>query len=153
MSLPTTGSLSLKGAAGTGRSVSMDVDGNETGNKSLTTVSTTAGKTANHSMLEFYGFAWGVPPTPTTVTATDAGGGVVSITWSHGAANGNPIHNYRLERESSGSPGVWVFISNPSGSATSASNSPGTGQYIYRLRAENTGNVSVWVNSNSITIA
>lgn len=153
MALPTTGSLSIKGAAGAGRSVSGDVDGNETGNKSLASLSTTAGKTANHSMLEFYGFAWGIPPTPTTIAATDAGGGIANITWSHGLANGNPIHKYRLERESSGNPGVWVFISNPLGTATSASDAAGTGQYIYRLRAENTGGVSAWANSNSVIVA
>ena len=57
--LPTSGSLALKNAAGAGRSISQQVDGNETGNKSLTTLSVTASKTAPHSMLEFYGYGAG----------------------------------------------------------------------------------------------
>jgi len=60
--LPESGPLSIKSAAGAGRSISQQVDGNETGNKSLTTLSTTAGFTAPHSMLEFRG--WPSTPKP-----------------------------------------------------------------------------------------
>lgn len=56
MALPTTGSLSLKAAAGTTRSIANEVDGNLTGNKSLSSLSVSAGKSAPHSMLEFYGY-------------------------------------------------------------------------------------------------
>lgn len=57
MALPTTGSLSIMDGAGTTRSIAREVDGNVTGTKSLTTLSVSAGKTAPHSMLEFYGYA------------------------------------------------------------------------------------------------
>lgn len=56
MGLPTSGNLSIKDGAGTTRSIAREVDGNVTGDKSLTTLSITASKTAPHSMLEFYGY-------------------------------------------------------------------------------------------------
>jgi hypothetical protein len=67
--LPTTGSLSIKGTAGAGRSISQQVDGNQTGNKSLTTLSNTAGKTPPHGILEFRGYPPVVPPDPLLVCA------------------------------------------------------------------------------------
>lgn len=94
--LPSSGSLSLKSAAGAGRSISQQVDGNETGSKSLTTLSTTASKTAPHSMLEFYGYPSG-PPLPGTITncASSLDGGYpggrgVDISWTNPASGGTP---------------------------------------------------------------
>lgn len=74
MALPSTGSLSIKGTAGLTSSIAYCVDGNTTGNKSLTTLSQSASKTAPHGMREFYGYGgttlvvgW-ASTTPTTVT-------------------------------------------------------------------------------------
>lgn len=81
--LPTTGSLSIKSAAGAGRSISQQVDGNETGNKSLTTLSTTAGFTAPHSMLEFYGYPTSTAPDPVTNCSASINWGTgMPITWT-----------------------------------------------------------------------
>jgi hypothetical protein len=47
MALPSSGSLSIKNAAGAGRSIAQEVDGNLTGNKSLLTLSQAAGSGAS----------------------------------------------------------------------------------------------------------
>lgn len=59
--LPETGSLSLKSAAGVGRSISQEVDGNETGNKSLSTLCATA-VVSPCTILAFRGWFPGAPP-------------------------------------------------------------------------------------------
>lgn len=56
MALPVSGSLSIKNAAGNDRSIAYCVDGNITGDKSLSTLSVSAGKSAPHAMTEFYGY-------------------------------------------------------------------------------------------------
>lgn len=93
--LPSSGSLSLKSAAGVGRSISQQVDGNETGSKSLTTLSTTASKTAPHSMLEFYGYPAGpgLPGSVTGCTASIPSCGVltgINLAWVNPASGGTP---------------------------------------------------------------
>lgn len=77
--LPASGSLSIKNAAGEGRSISQEVDGNETGNKSLSTLGASAGFSSPYSMLDFYGYAFGGTPTNPNFTFTDdvdRGGGI-----------------------------------------------------------------------------
>jgi len=56
--LPTTGSLSIKDAAGNNRSIAYEEDKNLTGDKSLLTLGKSAFGSAEepHSMLEFYGY-------------------------------------------------------------------------------------------------
>ena len=58
MAMPASGCIALRtcivGIACS--SISCAVDGNATGSKSLSTLSTTAGKSAPHSMSEFYGY-------------------------------------------------------------------------------------------------
>lgn len=58
MALPLSGSLSIKDAAGTLRSIAREVDGNVTGNKSLLSLSTSAG--VNGCMTAFYGYSAGI---------------------------------------------------------------------------------------------
>ena len=59
MAMPASGSLGIKICPGSVActSISQAVDGNVTGDKSLSTLSTTAGKSAPHCMREFYGYA------------------------------------------------------------------------------------------------
>lgn len=59
MTLCSSGSLSICTSAGTNRSIAVEVLGGITpiDPQSLTTLSETAGKTAPHSMLEFYGYS------------------------------------------------------------------------------------------------
>ena len=70
MAMPSSGSIGLKYCVGTTAcsSLSQAVDGNQTGDKSLSTLSTKAGKSTPHSMREFYNY---VAPTlslsPTTL--------------------------------------------------------------------------------------
>lgn len=54
MALPTTGSLSIKTAAGVDRSIACEIG---TTNGSLCSLSITAGKAAPHCMREFYGYS------------------------------------------------------------------------------------------------
>lgn len=64
MAMCTTGSLSICATAGTDRSISTAVGG---GSGSLSALSTTAGKTAPHSMLEFYGYGSTLCVNPSTI--------------------------------------------------------------------------------------
>ena len=57
MTLCSSGSLSILGTAGTNRSIACEVDGDVTPPKTLCTLSESAGKSAPHSMLEFYGYS------------------------------------------------------------------------------------------------
>jgi len=57
MALPTSGSLSIKNAAGNDRSIAYCIDGNITGNKSLSTLGATANKTAPQCIREFYNYS------------------------------------------------------------------------------------------------
>jgi hypothetical protein len=75
MALATTGSLSLKSASGFGRNIQLEVQGNNTGNASLSTLATTASLAKNH--LAFYGYCAFTPSfstvcwkSPTTGTST-----------------------------------------------------------------------------------
>ena len=110
--LPTTGSLSLKGTAGAGRSISQQVDGNETGNKSLTTLSNTVGFTAPHSMLEFRGYP--SVPVPDALTycsaplSSNARGGI-SMSWQYSGSGGNPS-GVKIEVSVNG--GGFSFLTN-----------------------------------------
>jgi hypothetical protein len=150
MALPTSGSLSIKSAAGAGRSISQEVDGNETGNKSLTTLSETAGKTAPHGALEFYGYSSSTAPSVpgNVVAAYDSVGLDIDVTWD--AASGT-VDNYRIEKSTNG--GAYSFLADTglTLSYSDASVSPGS-TYKYRVRAENTTGNSEFVESNSVTV-
>lgn len=152
--LPESGSLSLKSAAGAVRSISSAVDGNETGNKSLTTLSVTAGKTAPHSMLEFYGYdPCSVGPDP--VTSADATNNTndITVTWVE-ATTGDGASQFRIERNVASSPGVWTFQAvvaiGSSFIITDTGLSADT--YTYRVRAENACGNSAYVETNAIVI-
>ena len=58
MAMPSSGSIGLKYCVGTTAcsSIGVAVDGNTTGDKSLSTLSVSAGKSAPHCMREFYGY-------------------------------------------------------------------------------------------------
>lgn len=61
MTMCASGSLGIISCPQGGcSSIAMAVDGNITGSKSLSTLSTTAGKSAPHSMIEFYGYGTAV---------------------------------------------------------------------------------------------
>lgn len=90
--LPTTGSLSLKSAAGSGRSISQQVDGNETGSKSLSTLSTTAGFSTPHSMLEFRGYPSASVPGNITVCNAVQNSTVIDVTWANPTSGGTPTY-------------------------------------------------------------
>jgi len=63
MAIPVSGSLSIKGTAGTCRSICQAVvDGGGGASGSLSTLSVNAGKSAPHCIREFYGY----DPNPTT---------------------------------------------------------------------------------------
>jgi len=76
MALPTSGSLSIKNAAGNDRSIAYCVDGNITGNKSLLSLSTTAG--VNGCIRAFYGFA-GVGSIAVSLSPTTNSSGQIAI--------------------------------------------------------------------------
>lgn len=102
MALPGSGSLSIKNAAGAGRSISQEVDGNETGNKSLLTLSTTAGKTAPHGMVEFYNYS-NVATTNVNLTSTAVTGSTAT-----GSYRGSTASVY-LNFSNSGTFGAGTF--------------------------------------------
>jgi len=68
----TTGNLSVCATAGTNRSISTAVG---TGSGSLSALSVSAGKTAPHSMLEFYGYSPGLSIRVDTQWVGTCGGG------------------------------------------------------------------------------
>lgn len=157
MALPTTGSLSIKGAAGAGRSISQEVDGNETGNKSLTTLSTTAGKTANHSMLEFYGYS-SCTAAPNAVTGASATlGGTpandITVSWTPDSL-GQTARQFRIER-SAQTAGTRVFVANVAAGSgdTYTDNDLTSDQYTYHVRAENPCGNSLYVDTNSVIVS
>jgi len=57
MSLPTSGNLSIKSAAGSTRCIACEVDGNETGNKNLTTLANSANISLPVAITDFYGYS------------------------------------------------------------------------------------------------
>lgn len=147
--LPSSGSLSIKSAAGAGRSISMEVDGNETGSKSLTTLSTTASKTAPHSMLEFYGYPPAAPGDPQNVVAA-IDGQSINITWDAPASGGTPS-SYRVEVDGGG--GYVFLVDVGTEGYTDNANNYSPSQFVtYRVRAENVTGVSSYVVSNTIQI-
>jgi len=66
MSLPTSGNLSIKSAAGTDRCIACEVDGDETGNKNLTTLANSANFSLPVAITDFYGY----PPANLSVSPT-----------------------------------------------------------------------------------
>ena len=109
MALPDSGSLSLKTAAGEGRSIAQEVDGNTTGNKSLTTLSVTAGKSAPHAMSEFYGYPPLEPPgVPQNVVATRDGDDIV-VTWDP-PSSGGEVSSYELFYTEDGGSSNYIGI-------------------------------------------
>lgn len=88
--LPESGSLSIKTAAGAGRSIAQEVDGNTTGDKSLTTLSTTAGFSAPHSILEFRGYPSGSAPGPAPNCSAALLGSNIAVIWDAPVSGGTP---------------------------------------------------------------
>lgn len=151
--LPESGSLSLKGAAGVGRSISQQVDGNETGNKSLTTLSETAGFSIPHRVSDFYGYgsAPDAPTGPMTNRSINPGG--MEVGWDP-PSGGGMYTNFRLEwrwRETDEDP----FDSYSFYEDTGVNNTPliphadlTTGWYYqWRVRAENSFGNSAYLES------
>lgn len=138
--LPGTGSLSIKNAAGAGRSISQEVDGNEVGNKSLTTLSVTAGKTAPHSMTEFFGYTHiqvpGAPQSPSAVNNAPSG---INISWS-APVTGGAVVTYNIHRNEEGTG--YNYLATVDVSVTSYNdpnaNLTSTLTYTYRIEACNT---------------
>lgn len=154
MALPASGSLSIKSAAGASRSISLEVDGNETGNKSLRTLLTTAGKTSG--MTEFYSYSGGgtgcsaAPNVVSSVTA-NAVSNNVTVSWTPDSL-GEDATQFRVERVAASDPGNWVFIANVAAGTgdSTTDNSLPSDQYQYRVRAENACGNSAYVTSNSV---
>lgn len=83
MALCSSGSLSICATAGTNRSISTEVG---TGSGSLSALSVSAGKSAPHGMLEFYGYD--NTPTPlylTSISSIPNTNCLSSISGGHGA--------------------------------------------------------------------
>lgn len=152
--LPGSGSLSIKTAAGSGRSIAEEVDGNTTGNKSLTTLSNTAGFSTPHGMLEFYGYTQ-CSVAPNAVTDADANvvSDDVTITWTPDAL-GEAVKHFRVERTAQSDPGVWVFVINVAAGTgdTTTDNDLASDQYQWRVGAENDCGNSGSVNTNSVIV-
>lgn len=108
MAMPTSGSLGIKTCPNSVpcTSIAQVVDGNVVGNKSLSTLSTTAGKTAPHCMREFYGYS--NAPTlcvnPTSATFS-SGAGACNICVCASSSNSWSV----VENE------TWISIVNGSG--------------------------------------
>lgn len=136
--LPSSGSLSLKSAAGAGRSISQEVDGNETGSKSLTTLSETASFTAPHSILEFRGYPTeAAPGAPATCSAAeDTPNTDIVATWTD-PASGSVAYFETVLFVNGVQTGVYSSV----GLAHSLIlTNPTAGEaYKYRIRACNSG--------------
>lgn len=162
MALPTSGNLSIKAAAGTSRSIALEVDGNNTGSKSLNSLGVTAGVSAGGtSMLEFYGYSSVVVPNAVSgVFAEDTGlaginGSIVRITWQD---NSNNEDRFRIEVVVNS--GGYQFVANVSGGinkdlydhdAPTQQGAVSGDSLRYRVRAENTAGASAWAYSNTFT--
>lgn len=139
--LPASGSLSIKTAAGSGRSIAQEVDGNTTGNKSLTTLSLLAGKTEPHSMLEFYGYSSN-PPGPVRNQTASSGGLAINVSWL-APNSGGTVSSYRVERQANF--GAWVIMTSNTTSTSYQDFSITSGTtYTYRIRAQGPGGNSDW---------
>ena len=156
MALASSGSLSIKTAAGSGRSIAQEVDGNTTGSKSLTTLSTTAGKTAPHSMLEFYGYtaptvAPGAPKSFNTVQhRAPSGSNGAELGWT-APSSGGAVANYRLEyrykEDGQAFFSSWLLALNTTSTGPTLPHSffvayPADTEMEFRVRAENSAGVS-----------
>lgn len=138
--LPSSGSLSLKSAAGAGRSISQEVDGNETGNKSLTTLSLTVGFTAPHSILEFYGYppAPAVPGTPSNCVATSNDPNGIDLSWDHPASGGTPTYTRISVSVNGGASTFLVDVTYPTNTYNHAHADLTTGNsYVYNFQSYN----------------
>lgn len=156
MALPASGSLSIKSAAGASRSISLEVDGNETGNKSLRTLLTSAGKTS--TMTEFYSYSGagtGCSAAPNAVSSANAGvvSNDVTITWTPDTL-GDDATQFRIERDAQSNPG-YTFVANVAvGSGDSyTDNDLVSDQYTYRVRAENACGNSSYVQTGSVIVS
>lgn len=152
MALPASGSLSIKGAAGVGRSISQEVDGNETGNKSLATLSTSAGKSAPHGMIEFYSYTSVVvaPGPVSNVTTNNINPFGIEVGWDAPSTGGSPT-NYRVEMSEDGGP-FSLYDNNGTSVTITILNSDLTVglDYQFRIRAENSAGNSTYTTSSSI---
>lgn len=156
MGLPSSGNLSVKSAAGASRSISLEEDGNETGNKSMRTLLTSASK--GQSMRQFLNYE-STPNTPSssnnfTQTNSTCSPLTYSLSWFNGVSNGDQT---RIEYGVNSSN--WTLLKTTSPNANSDSGSigglPSNQQLRLRVRKERTqgGNqYSSWATSNQITI-
>lgn len=148
--LPYSGSLSIKTAAGAGRSIAQEVNGNTSGNKSLSTLSVTAGKAAPHSMLEFRGYtSIEAPGAPQSVSATDIYGDGIYIYWS-APSTGDPVNHYLVYFSIDGGDPLPLGVQS-SPYVHPHSELSGGATYQYYVFAVNDGGTSQAGISNSIT--
>jgi fibronectin type 3 domain-containing protein len=151
MALASSGSLSLRNAAGSGRDICEEVYGSVySGDKSLSQASLDAGKSSPHAMTEFYSFN-GTPVTPSSVTATDIYPNGIDLSWS-ASGNADNFEEYRIERDEDG--GGYIFLAF---TASTSYNDPDSNltlgnTYTYRVRSEtiNDARVSSYGTSNSV---
>lgn len=156
MALPASGSLSIKSAAGADRSISLEVDGNETGNKSLLALQTTAGKSSMTGFYNYSGVGTGCSAAPNAVTDADANvvSNDVTITWTPDTL-GEDATQFRIDRTAQSNPGVWVLVGTASagGGNTITDNDLSSDQYTYRVRAENACGNSSYVQTDSVIVS
>lgn len=149
MGLPASGNLSVKSAAGASASISLEEDGNETGNKSMRTLALSAGKST--SMRDFLSYE-STPLTPTILSFTITSHCVpvqYSLSWSISSTSGDQI---RVEVSTGGGPflphTVIAIATSDSGGVVIDDNS----NLQFRIRYERTSGglqVGNWAESST----
>lgn len=122
MALPTSGNLSIKAEAGTSRSISLEVDGSITGDKSLNTLGITAGFSGGGtSMREFYGYSF-IPDPPSNVTAEQliVDKRIFNTTWVDNSSNEDGFE-VQFQLGTDLSTATWVDVTITAQNVTSAS--------------------------------
>jgi len=143
--LATSGSLSILATAGTSRRIALEVDGNETPNKVLTTLASTASRAAN--ILAFYGYSSVSPPNaPSNAVATYTNKMVV--TWNDNSTDeDNFIMNIKQNLGAYGSD--ISFSANTTATLTPVIEGV---TYQYRIKAVNAAGSSGFTYSNSVYV-
>ena len=160
MALPSSGSLSIKRAAGVTRSISLEVDGNETGNKSLNTLGITAGLDASGgtTMLEFYGYSSvTIPSAPSSHSITeDNPSGDIDGTFTDNSSGSEQETAFEIQYSYNG--GSWTSIADNAPDDTTYVMSPSSlesavngDSWRCRVRATNSAGSSSWITSNIIS--
>lgn len=155
MALPASGVLGIIQGVGVSsdRSISLEVDGNETPPKDLVGLGSRAGLSAPVSMSDFYGYSsCSAAPQPVTDADANVVSDDVTITWTPHTL-GEDAEQFRIERNPQ-STGVWSFVANVAvGTGDSyTDNDLPSDQYLYRVRAENSCGNSSYVNTNSVIV-